>query len=548
MEKVWDDSNNIAGKRAASITVQLLADGVPVEGQTITLNKDNGWKGGWNSLYKNAAGTKIAYSVAEVTVPEGYASRVEMTEVVPGHFQVKITNTYAVQTTQISVTKKWVDGNNYDGLRPRSITVQLLADGVPVEGMTAVMTGSGNEWMLTFTDLPMYAEGAEGKLIHYTVEELGAVVGYTTAYSDDTLTITNTHELYERYTIAVEKTDAINPDKVIAGAKFAVYSDAECTQLVDVITTDAQGKAKLGNLLAGTYYLVETAAPAGYQLDTSIRAVEAGENTGKVVTVELVNYPLIGSLTLEKTVVGDASGLSFTFEVDLAIDTGDKLEGAYNATLNGVATTVTFTRTDSGAEASVTLKDGDTLTILGLRSGTKYTVTEQPGEFFTTTVNGVEGNTATGEISQSGVSVAAFENKLQLTDFSVKKEWRGLDEGEVTPDITLILYCNGEVYSTVTPVPTVGGWYIYEDLPVVVNGVKAVYTVKEQPMDGFTTTYMNGGDNKAEVDCVHDGGVIVNSRIPHTGDDAPVMLWMLMMLLSAAALVFVRLQTRRNEL
>ena len=547
VEKVWDDSNNIAGKRAPSITVQLLADGTPVTGKVIILTKDNGWKGSWTELDKYAAGETIAYSVEEVTVPEGYTSKMEMTEATPGRFQMKITNTYSVDKTQITVTKKWVDGNNYDGIRPRSITVQLLADGVPVDGKTAVMTGVGNDWTFTFSDLPKYAEGEEGQLIRYTVEEVGEIVGYTTAYSDDTLTITNTHELFKRYTIAVEKTDAINPDKVIAGATFAVYSDEACTQLVGTITTNAQGKAELGNLLAGTYYLVETAAPAGYQLDTTVHAVEAGENTDAVVTVDMVNYPIIGSLTLKKTVVGDGTGLSFIFDVALTIDTGDELAGVYEATLNGVATTVAFTETADGAAASVTLKDGDTLTILGLRTGTNYTVTEQPGEFYTTTVNGADGNTASGEITENGVSIVAFENKLQLTDFSVKKTWAGLDEGEITPEISLILYCNGEVYSTVTPVPTVGGLYIYEDLPSMVNGVKAVYSVVEQPVDGFTTTYVNTGDNAAETDRAYDGGTIINSKIPQTGDNANLSLWMAMMLLAAVGLLAVKARIRRNE-
>ncbi len=549
VEKVWDDSDNIAGLRSKSITVQLMADGQPVAGQTITLSKDNSWKGGWTDLDKFAAGKTIAYSVEEVTVPDGYTSKVEMIEIIPGHFQVKITNTYSVDKTQITVTKKWVDGNNYDGIRPRSITVQLVADGVPVEGKTAVMTGVGNEWTLTFSDLPKYAEGKEGQLIQYTVKELGEIVGYTTAYSDDTLTITNTHELFKRYSLEVEKVDAANPDKKLAGAKFTVYADEACTEELGVITTGTDGKGKLGNLLAGTYYLVETTVPAGYQLDPTVHAVVLGEDDAQTVTVKLVNHALIGSLTLKKTVVGSTSSdWSFDFDIELTIDTGDKLAGAYNATLNGMATTVVFTETDNGAKATVTLKDGDTLTILGLRTGTEYTVTEQPDEFFTTTVDGQATNKASGEIAENTVSVVAFQNKLELTDFAVKKEWNGLEAGENTPEISLILYCNGEVYTTVTPKPTVGGLYIYENLPTMVNGVKAVYTVVEQPVDGFTTTYINAGDNEAEVDCAYDGGTIINSKIPQTGDHAHVLLWMGMLMLAAIGLMGVMARVRRSEL
>ena len=57
-----------------------------------------------------------------------------------------ITNTHETDETQITVTKKWVDNGNQDGLRPEKITVQLLADGIEVEGKTAELTGEGDSW------------------------------------------------------------------------------------------------------------------------------------------------------------------------------------------------------------------------------------------------------------------------------------------------------------------------------------------------------------------------------------------------------------------
>ena len=547
VEKVWEDSDNVAGLRARSIEVQLLADGLPVEGKTLTLSKDNSWKGSWTELDKYAAGKAIKYSVEEVSVPEGYTSKTEMTEPISGHFQVKITNTYEVGKTQVPVTKKWVDGNNVDGLRPRSITIQLVADGKPLEDKIAVMTGIGNDWTYTFTDLPKYAEGEEGKLIEYTVKELGEIVGYTTAYSDDELTITNTHEVYKRYSLVVEKFDENDPDKKLSGAKFAVYADSDCAELVDIITTGKDGKATLTNLLAGTYYLLETDAPAGYQLDKTLHEVQVGEDESKTVTVRMPNKAIVGSLTLSKTVVGDAgNNMSFEFDVELSISTGDKLAGAYSATLNGAATTVTFTETADGAKATVTLKGGENLTILGLRTGVSYRITERSSDFYTTWVDGKQTNVAAGEIGENTVSSVEFQNKLDLTTFMVKKEWTGLLEGEITPDITLTLFCNGEVYSNETPKPTAGGWYIYENLPTMVNGVKAVYTVEEKQLEGFTITYRNIEEYEAETGCAYNGGVIVNGRIPQTGDNGLPMLWMAMMLLAGLGMMSLKAYSRKR--
>ena len=224
----------------------------------------------------------------------------------------------------------------------------------------------------------------------------------------------------------------------------------------------------------------------------------------------------------------------------------DGLAGSYDATRNGVATKINFAKSAEGAETSVTLKDGDTLTIMGLRDGVDYEITEESSDFYTTTVNGKQTNVAKGEISADSVSIAAFENELQLTTFRVKKNWTGLEKGEKAPDISLTLYCNGKVYSDVTPVPNASGWYVYEDLPVMVNGVKAVYTVEEEPIEGFTTVYQNTGNNIAVTDCAYNGGTITNSKVPQTGDSEPLVLWASMMTLAAAGLM-VLLANRRKR-
>lgn len=128
-------------------------------------------------------------------------------------------------------------------------------------------------------------------------------------------------------------------------------------------------------------------------------------------------------------------------------------------------------------------------------------------------------------------------------DFKVQKVWTGLEEGETSPEITLVLYCNGEVYDRETPEPDEYGWYKYYNLPIFVNGERAEYSVVEETLDGYATTYTNNGK---EGECACNGGVITNHKLPETGDNAPLMQWTAMLGASAAALLMLVCRRKRT--
>ncbi|MBQ8080936.1 MAG: Cna B-type domain-containing protein, partial [Clostridia bacterium] len=100
---------------------------------------------------------------------------------------VTVINTYGPYISNIDVegVKTWADANDQDGLRPASITVNLLANGEIVD--TQTVTGEGDEWRFIFRDVPAEQNGQE---ITYTVSE-EAVTGYSAAY--DGMNMTNTH-------------------------------------------------------------------------------------------------------------------------------------------------------------------------------------------------------------------------------------------------------------------------------------------------------------------------------------------------------------------
>ena len=199
VEKVWNDSNDQDGLRPDSISVSLLANGTAVDGKTVTLDESNTWKYTFTDLPVYSSGIKITYTVSEAGVPNEYTS--ETTGDAATGFT--ITNTHTPETTQIPVEKVWNDSNDQDGLRPDSISVSLLADGIAVSGKTVTLN-STNNWKYTFADLPVYSGGTK---ITYTVSETGVPSGYISETTGDATagyTITNTH-IPETTQVPVEK-------------------------------------------------------------------------------------------------------------------------------------------------------------------------------------------------------------------------------------------------------------------------------------------------------------------------------------------------------
>ncbi len=188
--KTWDDADNQDGKRPESITVRLFADGRVVSHKKIT-EKDN-WSWNFEDLPVYEKGEKITYTIKEDSV-ENYETKLD------GY---NIINTHKTETTSVSGTKTWNDNNNQDGVRPDSITVELLKT---VNGTTTSMGENykqvltGNKLDYSWSNLPVYEAG---KRITYTVKEAGEkdgkIVGkngekYTVEYDSTGMNITNTY-------------------------------------------------------------------------------------------------------------------------------------------------------------------------------------------------------------------------------------------------------------------------------------------------------------------------------------------------------------------
>ena len=178
--KTWTDADDIEGFRPESITINLLADGEKIDSKTVT--EADEWKWSFENLPAHKKGKEVTYSITEETI-EGYTTEVTGYNVI---------NTHTPEYVSYTIEKLWVDDDDRDGIRPESITINLLADGEKIDSKTVT---EAEEWSCKFEGLTKYKKG---KLVTYSITE-DVVENYTSSITDITdtttsVTITNTHD------------------------------------------------------------------------------------------------------------------------------------------------------------------------------------------------------------------------------------------------------------------------------------------------------------------------------------------------------------------
>ena len=157
----------------------------------------------------------------------------------------------------------------------------------------------------------------------------------------------------------------------LSGATYGVYSDKGCTKSVATLTTNANGNTDTVELRAATYYVKETKAPKGFQLDKNVytMTVKAGEtSTLKVsdtpkVTDTLVELFKIDMETSKATPQGNASleGAEFVWKYYDGYYTKDNLPSEPTRTW----TTKTIAEKDSKNEVHYITRLADSYKVSG---------------------------------------------------------------------------------------------------------------------------------------------------------------------------------------
>lgn len=92
-------------------------------------------------------------------------------------------------------------------------------------------------------------------------------------------------------TVNIIKTDSVDQDTYLAGAKFKIYTSAG--KLIGTYTTNEDGQITVSDLDSGRYYAIESTPPTGYTLDTSKHefAISSGKTTVLSITNERTGVP-----------------------------------------------------------------------------------------------------------------------------------------------------------------------------------------------------------------------------------------------------------------
>ncbi|MEE8843801.1 MAG: Cna B-type domain-containing protein [Lentilactobacillus sunkii] len=477
-----------------SINVKKNWDGVPVGLQTpaiqavlymngkitekeITLDTSNGYAGTFKDLYElDANNQKIAYTVAEKSIPKGYSGTL-----VPQEYDssktVTLTNTYIPpEKTTIKVNKLWAGVP--DGVTTPGVTVTLYKNGEKTD--QTLTLNKDNNYSGEFADLLKTDD--QGDAIKYTVVET-PVEGYTTDNADqapdkDGKVIFNNQYIAEKTKISVNKAWAGVPEGVNTPAvTVTLYENGQKTdqqltlnkdnhytgEFTELPKTDSRGDE--------IEYTVVEAPIDGYTIDKNDQAPDKD-----------------GKVTFNNQYIPEKTQISV-----------NKVWGGVPDGVNTPAVTVTLYRNGQKTDQTLTL-DKDNNYAGEFKDLPK---TDDKGATITYTVseNSVDGYTTEKDNQtpdQNGKVTFNNQYIAEKTKISVNKVWTGVPNGVNTPEVTVTLYQDGQkTPQTLTLNKDNNYAGEFTELPKTDSqGAEIKYTAVETPVEGYTTDNDNQAPDK----------------------------------------------------
>lgn len=231
-----------------------------------------------------------------------------------------LTGSVVGSTTEKAKSYQFVDtmsaGLTYNALTSVNL---VKADGTKTDitsSVTYAKTGTNDNSFTLTIDPTLLATDAfysnvSVEAVYTATVNTSAVIGgngnpnsvdltYTNSY-DQTSTIEGPEVKVYTFDLTVVKVDASNTATKLSDAGFTLYTDNACTSVAtngDEVVTGTDGTATFSGLKAGTYYLKETTAPDGYNINSTVYTIVISDtgavtSNGKTVTqVEVGDTPL----------------------------------------------------------------------------------------------------------------------------------------------------------------------------------------------------------------------------------------------------------------
>ena len=245
--------------------------------------------------------------------------------------------------TTVTVQKEWVGDSEADR---KDITVQLVADGKKLDGMTKTLT-KGSDWKAEFTKLPGIKDG---KKIEYSVEEVNTPDGYTSK---------------------VEKINDSNVIKVVNTSNKPTTTTTEATT-----TTESTTAATTTAATTTTESTTESTTAATTTTESTTAATTAATTTTESTTAATTAATTTTESTTAATTAATTTTESTTAATTAATTTTESTTAATTASTTTTESTTastpgtTTTTTAATTEGSTT---GNTTTVVAPTPGTTTT-------------------------------------------------------------------------------------------------------------------------------------------------------------------------------
>ncbi len=395
----------------------------------------------------------------------------------------------------LSGQKKWLGDRQTD--RPESITVELLQNGEVYQ--TKEVTAA-DDWKYTFDRLPRLDENEEEYI--YTIREPEPPEGYKAAYTNGTdisdepkkgyVDINNT---YTRKVLRGEKTwTGDTADRRPESITIYLYQNG--TKIAET-TTDASKNWKyeftvdIWDENGEEYtYTVEEVLPEGYY-----------------ATYELgLSGPVTIKLNPSSRCESGYDYLRIYYELDGVIYATNNYTGSsFPSQINLPSSNLWFYwHADGSVNSYYGFKVDEIVPYKG--SSYTYSYSSYLPSYAEQKLNGTLPETKHNPYPNSENILWKYspvdfmiDNEYIVTSLNGQKTWVGDTEDKRPESIIVELLRDGEVYRTVEVTAEDDWKYSFEDLPVYnAEGELCVYTIREQPINSYRTTYSNGTETSEE--------------------------------------------------